>query len=107
MLKNSYAYYPVYENDGTKEYIIAHDPSSKLDNSVVGIAELFRDEQKGLMLKMVNCVNFLEELPTGEKAVIQKPEQIELLKQLILDYNKRALDYDNIRRIFIDAGAGG
>lgn len=73
ILKNSYAYYPVYENDGIKKYILAYDPSSKLDNSIVTIAELFRDEQKGLMVKIVNAVNLIEVLPDGNKAIIQKP----------------------------------
>ena len=59
------------------------------------------------MLKIVNCVNLIEMLPNGEKAIIQKPEQIEILKQIMLDYNKRALDYDNLSIVCIDAGAGG
>ena len=73
VLKNSYSYYPVYENDGEKKYIICYDPSSKLDNSVVLIGEIFRDKEKGLMLKLVNCENLIELLPSGEKAIIQKP----------------------------------
>ena len=56
-----------------------------MDNSIVGIAELFRDEEKGLMLKMVNCVNLIELLPNGEKAIIQKPQQIELIKKMLLE----------------------
>ena len=107
ILKNSYSYFPEYFNDGTKKYIIAYDPSSKLDNSIVGIAELFRDEEKGLMLKMVNCENLIELLPNGEKAIIQKPQQIELIKKMLLDYNRGALDYENIDLFVIDAGAGG
>lgn len=107
ILKNSFSYYPEYENDGTKKYILVFDPASKLDNSVVMIAELFRDESKGLMVKIVNCVNLIELLPNGEKAIIQKPEQIERVKQLLLDYNKGAVDYDNIDLFSIDAGARG
>lgn len=107
ILKNSYSYYPVYENDGTKKYIVVFDPSSKIDNSVVMVAELFRDEAKGLMVKIVNCINLIEELPTGEKMVVQKPQQIEMLKQMLVDYNRGALDYDNIDLLCIDAGAGG
>lgn len=107
VLKNSYSYYPVYENDGEKKYIICYDPSSKLDNSVVLIGEIFRDKEKGLMLKLVNCENLIELLPSGEKAIIQKPQQIEMIKDLIINYNKGALDYDNIELVCIDAGAGG
>ena len=107
ILKNSYSYYPVYENDGEKKYIICYDPSSKLDNSVVLIGEIFRDKEKGLMLKLVNCENLIELLPSGEKAIIQKPQQIEMIKDLIINYNKGALDYDNIELVCIDAGARG
>ena len=59
------------------------------------------------MLKMVNCVNLIELLPNGEKAIIQKPQQIELIKKMLLNYNRGALDYENIDLFIIDAGAGG
>lgn len=58
------------------------------------------------MVKIVNCVNLIELLPNGEKAIIQKPEQIEMIKQILLDYNRGALDYDNINLLQIDSGAG-
>lgn len=98
---------PVFRNDGTKKYIVAYDPSTKLDNSIVMIAELFEDETKGYMCKFVHCVNLIEVLKSGEKVLIQKPEQIERLKDIILDYNRGALDYDNIDMLIIDAGSGG
>lgn len=107
ILRNSFAYYPVYENDGEKKYIVCYDPASKLDNSIVLIGELFRDKEKGLMLKIVNCENLIELLPNGDKAIIQKPQQIEMIKDLIINYNRGALDYDNIELVCIDAGAGG
>lgn len=105
--KYSQPYYPVYQNDGTKKYLIAYDPATKLDNSIVTIAELFRDEERGLMVKFVNCVNLVEILSNGEKAVMQKPKQIERIKDLIVDYNLGALDFENIVEFSIDAGAGG
>lgn len=106
--KYSQSYYPVFKNeDGTKKYIIAYDPSTKLDNSIIMIAELFKDEEKGWMVKFVNCINLLEILSNGEKVIIQKPEQIERLKDIIVDYNLGALDYDNIDKLIIDSGAGG
>lgn len=107
ILKYSKTFYPVYENEGGKKYIIAYDPATKLDNSIVTIAELFRDPERGLMVKFVNCVNLIEVLANGEKAVMQKPKQLEKIKELILRYNKGAVDYDNIDTFQIDAGAGG
>ena len=44
---------PVFRNDGTKRYIVAYDPSTKLDNSIVMIAELFEDEERGYMCKFI------------------------------------------------------
>lgn len=105
--KYSKIYYPEYFNEGEKKYIIAYDPSTKLDNSIILVAELFRDEKKGWMVKFVNCQNLIEVLNNGEKAVKQKPEQIEILKGMVLDYNRGALDYDNLDYLIIDAGAGG
>lgn len=105
--KYSIVYYPTYENDGTKRYIIAYDPSTKLDNSIILVGELFRDEYKGWMIKFVFCKNLIEVLSNGEKLIKQKPEQIEILKEIILNFNKGALDYDNIDKLIIDAGAGG
>ena len=106
--KYSESYYPVFQNeDGTKKYIIAYDPATKLDNSVIAVAELFRDPERGLMAKFVNCVSLLEVLKNGEKMVMQKPEQVERLKDIIIDYNRGALDFENIDQILLDAGAGG
>lgn len=107
ILANSYGYHPVFENEGGKKYIIAYDPATKLDNSIVGIAEIFEHPEKGLMLKMVNLINLIEKLPNGDKKVIQKPKQVEIIKNLILKYNGRSPDYENIERFIIDAGSGG
>ena len=101
-------YYPVHENeDGKKKYIIAYDPATKLDNSIIMVAEIFRDEQRGLMAKFVECINLIEETASGQKMVIQKPEQLEILKNVIVKFNKGAVDYDNIINLCLDAGAGG
>lgn len=107
IIKYSKTFYPVFENDGTKKFMIAYDPATKLDNSIILVAELFRDEEKGLMVKFVNCVNLVERLDNNAVVVIQKPEQVERLKELILDYNRGALDYENIDSLQIDGGAGG
>lgn len=106
--KFSQPYFPEFENkDGKTKYIIAYDPATKLDNSIIMIGEIFRDEEKGLMVKLVNCVNLIEVLQNGEKRVIQMPEQVERLKNIIADYGKGKSGYDNIQKVLIDAGAGG
>ena len=105
---NSYGYHPIYYNDtNERKFIIAYDPATKIDNSMVGIAELIEDFEKGLMLKMANLINLIDLLPNGDKKVVQKPEQVERIKKLLLAYNGKVLDYDNIIRLLIDAGSGG
>lgn len=104
----SQPFYPEVEGNGVSKYIIAYDPATKLDNSVIMVGELFRDEVRGLMIRLVYCRNLVEKLKAGTTAVIQKPEQVEILKQILLKFNKGAeADYDNIDLISIDAGAGG
>ena len=108
LLKNSRGYVPVFENeDDHRQYVITYDPSSKLDNSIVLISEIYEDPEKGWMLKIVNCINLIEKKKGGKKIIIQKPQQVERIKQLLLDYNGKALDYKNIEQIIIDAGSGG
>lgn len=105
--KFSVAYEPIKKNEDNKKYIIVYDPSTKRDNSMVVIFEIFEDPEKGYMLKVVNCKNLVETLKNGEKLVIQKPKQIEMIKDFILDYNGKAEDYKNLEHLIIDAGAGG
>ena len=108
IIANSFAYHPVFENEDNESiYIITYDPSTKLDNSFVLISQLLLDEEKGYMLKLVGAFNLIEITPTGDKKVIQKPDQIEIIKNLILKYNGSVPDYENLGRIIIDAGSGG
>ena len=108
IIANSFAYHPVFENlDNESIFIITYDPSTKLDNSFVLISQLLFDEEKGYMLKIVAGFNLIEITATGDKKVIQKPEQIEIIKELILKYNGAVPDYENLGRIIIDAGSGG
>jgi hypothetical protein len=61
------------------------------------------DEYKG---RIVNCVNMID-ISTKRKTPMQTPDQVDYLRQLILDYNGDAPGYGNIETIMIDAGAGG
>lgn len=107
ILKYSETRFPVFENEGGKLYCVAMDPSSKLDNSVVGVAEFWKDSERGWLGKMVHMKNLIEVTPSGDKAVIQIPEQIEIVKNILLDFNKGAIDYENIDSFLLDAGVGG
>lgn len=107
--KYSMAYEPIFANpDNETRYIIAYDPSTKIDNAVVGVGELIHTEEKGWILKLVYMKNLIEILKSGEKAVIQKPEQVQFIKDLLLDFNGANVpEYQNIYKFIIDAGAGG
>lgn len=105
--KYTQVYWPILENEGEKHYIILYDPASKNDNSFVLVCEIIRDEERGLMLKLVYARNLVEPLANGQKAHIQKPEQVEILKELLLKYNLTFDDYEGIDILCIDAGAGG
>lgn len=108
LIANSYAYAPIYQNENDiKQYVIAYDPATKLDNSMIGIGEIFTHPENGLMLKIVDMINLIEKGSNGEKKVIQKPDQVEILKKILLKYNGRVPDYDNLIRVLIDAGSGG
>lgn len=100
-------YYPTYQNDGTKKFIFGIDPASRIDNSMVLVGELIDDEEKGLMVKLAYARNLIEMLSNNQKQVIQRPEQLEIIKNLIADFNLGYEDYDGLEEISIDGGAGG
>lgn len=88
---------------------MCYDPSDKIDNSFVLVGRLYHDDEKGWMCDIVNGVNFLEKLPDGTKKIIAKPQQVVLLKKMMIDYNGTKFgnrDWDNLT-IYIDPGAGG
>lgn len=105
--KYSQAYLPEWEHDGSSLYILAYDPASKIDNSIIIVAKIFEDEEKGPMLKFINVRNLRERRPNGEFVVTQKPRQVEILKEFICDFNKGHDDYEGILRILVDSGSGG
>lgn len=92
-------------NPGSK-YIIAFDPCRLNDNAIVLVGELYDDKQLGTCVKIVNCINLIDNR-TGNKYKLSLPEQREKLKQIILRYNGQNADYEYIDYIMFDAGAGG
>lgn len=105
--KYAEAYVPVFKNTGDKKYAILLDPSVKRDNAQLAVVELWKDEERGWMGRMVNMKNLVTIAPNGEKKIMMQKDQIEVLKEFILNYNSGVQDYDNIESIVIDGGAGG
>ena len=102
---------PLHYNDtGKKRFGFFYDPARQYDNSIVLIAEFYdfplpdgTTEQKA---RIVNCVNLID-VGKKIKSPMQTPDQIEYIKQMILDYDGGTDAYDNIVGIWIDAGSGG
>lgn len=101
---------PVLSGDGKHKYIIAYDPARQRDNSFILVGEVYDeknpDGSKDIKCRLVNGINLLD-VGKKIKSPMQTPDQVKYLKQVILDYNAGADNYDNIIGVYIDAGAGG
>lgn len=102
---------PLHYNDtGKKRFGFFYDPARQYDNSIVLVAEFYdsplpdgNTEQKA---RIVNCVNLID-VGKKIKSPMQTPDQVEYIKQMILDYDGGTDAYNNIVGIWIDAGSGG
>lgn len=102
---------PLHNNDtGEKKFWLLYDPARMRDNSVVLVGERYdsptADGKTEKKARIVNLVNLLD-VGKKIKSPMQTPDQVEYLRQMILDYNGGADNYDNILGIYIDAGSGG
>lgn len=102
---------PIHCNEtGDKKYGLFYDPARQMDNSFILVAEFYDYVQKdGTIDKRAKIVNGVNLLDVGKKikSPMRTPDQVEYLKQMILDYNAGADGYENIVGIWIDAGSGG
>lgn len=108
IIKNSSIRPPIMFND-TKERLfgLAYDPARSMDNSFVLVGEYYKDETDNWRMRIANGINFMD-FSKKKKTPMRTPEQIDKLKELILDYNGDGVDdYTNIHALFIDAGSGG
>lgn len=96
----------LYNDTGKKKFVIAYDPARSRDNSAILVMEIYQTDSGEYKGRVVNCVNLLD-IGKKIKSPMRTPDQIEYLKQLILDYNGDAPDYENIECVLIDAGSGG
>ena len=96
----------LYNDTGKKKFVIAYDPARSRDNSAILVMEIYQTDSGEYKGRVVNCVNLLD-VGKKIKSPMRTPDQIEYLKQLILDYNGDAPDYENIECVLIDAGSGG
>lgn len=109
IIKNSKTRKPLLLNEGNmkRHIVLAYDPAHDYDNSAVSIGEYIYDEQVGWKLIIQNCISLVD-IGKKKKTPMRTPEQIEYIKQLLLDYNGQGFaDYENIDYLMIDAGSGG
>lgn len=101
---------PLLENDtGNKLFVMAWDSARLNDDSVIGIAELKFDNKIGWNMELANIVSLVD-MASHNKTPMRMPEQVDEFKRLLLKYNgndKLKLDYENIKAIVCDSGAGG
>ena len=104
--RNSVTMPPLLYNDtNEKEFVFAYDPARTIDNSMMGVGELFYDKHKGWMMRVVNMVSFAD-LGVRKKTPMRSPEQVATIKELLVAYNGKNPDYDNVE-FYMDGGAGG
>lgn len=107
IIKNSERRIPVLFNNHGGKFAIAYDPARSYDNAVAMVGEIYWDEQVGYKMRICNGVSFVD-VSKKKKTPMRTPEQVEYVKQMLLDYNgKNAADYENISALLIDSGAGG
>lgn len=110
--RNSEIRKPILCNDtGKRKIVIAYDPARSRDNSVILVAEIYVDKDRNgdseYKMRLLNCINLID-IGNKRKCPMQTPDQIDYLKEIILDYNQGGDDtYSNILGIYIDAGSGG
>ncbi len=101
---------PILLNDtGNRLFGLAWDSARLNDNSVIGIAEYFDDPERGWCMDICNVVSLVD-IATKNKTPMILPDQVKRFQDLLLDYNgsdKKKLDYENIKGVICDSGAGG
>jgi hypothetical protein len=107
IIRNSETRVPILYNDGNKKFVLAYDPARSYDGSVCMVGEIYLDKEVGYKMRICNGVSFVD-VSKKKKTPMRTPEQVDFVKQMILDYNgQKSADYENIEAILIDAGAGG
>lgn len=101
----------LYNDTGERKIVISYDPARSRDNSVILVCEIYpeinNDGDIEYKMRLLNCINLVD-IGKKRRTPMQTPDQIEYLKEIILDYNQGGDEtYSNILGIYIDAGSGG
>jgi len=107
LIRNSTVRKPLLFNDtGKKKFIFCYDPARNFDGSILSIFQIINDKLVGYKLRLENVVSMVD-IETKNKTPLPMPEQLKIIKELMVKYNgERAAEWENID-FYIDAGAGG
>lgn len=107
LIRNSDVRPPLLFNDtGKKRFIFCYDPARNFDGSVLSIFQVMDNKEFGYWLRLENVVSMVD-INSKNKTPLPMPQQLEIIKELMIKYNgERAAEWENIE-FYIDAGSGG
>lgn len=107
LIRNSTIRKPLLYNDTSKKkFIFCYDPARNFDGSILTIFQVIHDKKIGYKLRLENVVSMVDQ-NTKKKTPLPMPEQLKIIKDLMIKYNgERAAEWENIE-FYIDAGSGG
>lgn len=105
IMRNSTPYAPIMRGDGKQKFIFTYDPARNFDGSILSIWLVEGNKKDEYRLRWARSVSMVD-VNTKNKTPLNMVRQIEIIRQLLLDYNGEAPEYENIT-FYIDAGAGG
>ncbi len=107
LIRNSTTRKPLLYNDtGKKKFIFCYDPARNFDGSVLSIFQVIYDKEVGYKLRLENVISMVDP-NTKNKTPLPMPEQLKIIKDLMIKYNgEHVAEWENIE-FYIDAGSGG
>lgn len=104
--RNEMFYIPTLYWKPNSRIAMAFDPARTIDNSILSIMNIYKDEEYGFCGDIINCINMID-LATKQKYKLDSNRQIEQLRLQLLNYNGQNPDYEYLDSLLIDAGSGG
>lgn len=107
LIRNSTVRIPLLYNDTSKKkFIFCYDPARNFDNSILTIWQVLEDKKYGTYIQLERVVHMVD-TETAKKTPLRMPEQVKVIKEMMLLYNgENAPEWENIE-FYIDAGSGG
>lgn len=104
--RNEKFYLPTLNWQPQSKIALAFDPARTGDGSIIGVMNLYKDEEMGWCGDIINCISMID-AATKNKYKLDSNRQLEELRNLIVRYNGQNPDYEYIDILNLDQGAGG